>query len=104
MELVEVVRIAGSIIIFIWVSYEKPSSSYCVMLHFWGCSGNLKLITLGSDRDRSRATEYGSANVGSEQHATWNEPFSVISFSDQKSTEDIRPKVTTVNSDPQLCR
>ena len=36
---------------FIWVSYEKPSSSYCVMLYFWwGYSRNLKLISLGSER------------------------------------------------------
>ena len=36
---------------FIWVSYEKPSSSYCVMSYFWwGHRGNLKLITLGSER------------------------------------------------------
>ena len=32
---------------FIWVSDEKPSSSYSVMWYFWwGCRGNLKLITL----------------------------------------------------------
>ena len=36
---------------FIWVSYEKSSSSYCSMQYFWwGCRGNLKLITLGSER------------------------------------------------------
>ena len=40
----------GSIFIFIWVGYEKPSSSYCVMWYFWwGCRRNLTLITLGSD-------------------------------------------------------
>ena len=33
------------------VSYEKPSSSYCVMLYFWwGCRRTLTLITLGSER------------------------------------------------------
>ena len=33
---------------FIWVSYEKPSSSYYVMCYFWwGCRGNSILITLG---------------------------------------------------------
>ena len=32
---------------FIWVSYEKPSSSHCVMSYLrWGCRRNLKLITL----------------------------------------------------------
>ena len=37
---------------FILVSFEKPSSSYCVMLHFWWSygRGSLKLITLGSER------------------------------------------------------
>ena len=36
---------------FIWVSDEKPSSSYCAMLYFWwGCRSNLKFITLGSER------------------------------------------------------
>ena len=36
---------------FIWVSHEKPSSPYCVMLYFWwGCRRNLKLITLVSER------------------------------------------------------
>ena len=36
---------------FIWVSYEKSSSSYCSMQYFWwGCRGNLKLIALGSER------------------------------------------------------
>ena len=40
----EVVRI-GSIIIFHRVSYEKPSSPYCVMWEFWwGCRRNLTLI------------------------------------------------------------
>ena len=46
----EVVRI-GSIIIFHLVSYGKPSSSYCVMKHFWwSCRENLILISLGSER------------------------------------------------------
>ena len=36
---------------FILVSYEKPRSSYYVMLYIWGsCRGNLKLITLGGER------------------------------------------------------
>ena len=36
---------------FIWQSYEKPSSSYCVMLYFWwGYRRNLTLITLESER------------------------------------------------------
>ena len=36
---------------FIWVSYGNPSSVYCVMLYFWlGCRGNLRFITLGSER------------------------------------------------------
>ena len=39
---------------FIWVSYEKRSSPYCVMSYFWwGCRRNLKLITLGSERVRN---------------------------------------------------
>ena len=39
---------------FIWVSYEKPSSSYCVMLNFWwGCRGNL--ITSGNKRINNTA-------------------------------------------------
>ena len=33
---------------FIWESYEKPSSSYCVMSYFWwGCRRSLKSITPG---------------------------------------------------------
>ena len=32
--MIEVVRIGG-IIIFHIVSYEKPSSLYCVMIYFW---------------------------------------------------------------------
>ena len=52
----EVVRI-GSTIIFIWVSYEKSSSPYCVMLYFWrGCRGNSKLITLRSERVHQNLT------------------------------------------------
>ena len=36
---------------FIRVSYEKPSSSHCVMSYFWwGCRRSLNLITLGSGR------------------------------------------------------
>ena len=39
------------VVAFIWVSNEKQSSSYYVMQYFWwGCRGNLKLITLGSER------------------------------------------------------
>ena len=39
---------------FIWVSYEKPSSPYCVMYYYWwGCRRNLTLITLGSERVNS---------------------------------------------------
>ena len=35
----------------IWVGYEKPSSSYCVMwCYWWGCRRNLNLITLESKR------------------------------------------------------
>ena len=50
----EVVRIGSTII---WVSDEKPSSSYWLMYYFWwGCRGNLKLITLGS--------ESGSRSIG----------------------------------------
>ena len=45
----EVVRIGS--IPFIWESYEKSNSSYCMMLYFWwGCRRNLNLITLGSER------------------------------------------------------
>ena len=41
----EVVRIDSIIIFHMRVSYEKPSSSFCVMWDFWwGCSRNLKLI------------------------------------------------------------
>ena len=41
----EVVRIDSKIIFHMRVSYEKPSSSFCVMWDFWwGCSRNLKLI------------------------------------------------------------
>ena len=42
----------STITIFIWVSYEKPSSSLnCVMQYcWWSCRGNLKLIILGSER------------------------------------------------------
>ena len=33
---------------FVWVSYEKPSSSCCVMKYYcWGCRRNFNLITLG---------------------------------------------------------
>ena len=40
--------------LFIWVSYEKPSSPYCVMSYFlWGCRGILTLITLRSERVNS---------------------------------------------------
>ena len=36
---------------FIWASYDKPSSSYCIMWYsWWGCRGNLTLITLRSER------------------------------------------------------
>ena len=42
----EVERIGSMVIWFIWVSYEKPSSSYCVVLYFWwGCRRNLKFIS-----------------------------------------------------------
>ena len=47
----EVVRIGSVVIFHQWVSYEKPSSSYCMMQCFWwGWRGNLKLITVGSER------------------------------------------------------
>ena len=46
----EEVRIGTIIIIQFEYSYEKPSSSYCVMRYFWrGCRGNVTLITLGSE-------------------------------------------------------
>ena len=39
------------------LSYKKPSSLYCVMLYFWwGCRGNLKSFTLGSEG--RKVTEY----------------------------------------------
>ena len=39
----------------IWVSYEKPSSSYCVMQYYWwGYSRNLNLITLETKRHCTR--------------------------------------------------
>ena len=38
-------------VLFIWVNYEKPSSPYSVTYYYWwGCRGNLTLITLGSER------------------------------------------------------
>ena len=45
-------NIASIIIFHSWISSEKPSSSFCVMLYFWwGCWKKLKLIILGSARD-----------------------------------------------------
>ena len=36
--------------LFIWVSCEKTSSPYCVILYFWrACRGNLWLTTLGGE-------------------------------------------------------
>ena len=60
----------GSIIIFHLsklgkVKYEKSSSSYCVMWGFWwGCRGNLKLITLLSERVKvpGSISSYGGEN------------------------------------------
>ena len=47
----EVVRIGSIIIIFHLNKLCKASSSYCAMLYFWwGCRGNLKLTTLGSEK------------------------------------------------------
>ena len=47
----EVVRIGSTIIFHLSISYENSSSSYCVMSYFWrGWRGNLKFITLGSER------------------------------------------------------
>ena len=58
---------------FIWVSYEKPSSSYCVMSYiWWGCRRNLKLITLGSESVNSSTIPplfsiFYSLKVGAEE-------------------------------------
>ena len=47
----EIVRVVS---IIISVSYEKPSSPYCAIERFWwGCRGNLILITLESERVKS---------------------------------------------------
>ena len=46
----EVGRIGCIIIFHLWVSYEKPSSSYCdviFLVRLWGCKGNLKLGVKG---------------------------------------------------------
>ena len=51
----EVVRIGSIIIFHLSKLYEKPSSSYCVLQYlWWSCRGNLKLITLGSERVKMR--------------------------------------------------
>ena len=45
-------RVGSIIILHLWLSYENPSSSHCMMLYFWwGCRGNLKLINLGKWKD-----------------------------------------------------
>ena len=49
----EIVRISTIICnhLSIWLSYEKPSSSYWVISYlWWSCWENLALITLGSER------------------------------------------------------
>ena len=48
-SITEVVRISN--IMFHLSKLWKPSSPYCVMWYFWwGCRGNLELITPGSER------------------------------------------------------
>ena len=53
------------IIIQFEYSYEKPSSSYCVMWYiWWGCRRNLTLITLGSERVKTEDPENDTLTVG----------------------------------------
>ena len=62
-----------SIIIFHLVSCEKPSSLYCVILYFWGgCKGNLKLITLGSERAGVALTQISAYGTRTKSSCTQN--------------------------------
>ena len=69
----KVVRIAASIIIFITASDEKPSSPYYVVLYFWwGCRGNLNLITLGSERVNSTVLDIAGVRATSGENSQLN--------------------------------